>query len=302
MNHRFASFSFSLLALSTVVGCGSTTSGINDDRPRCLIPEGCGDSGRGVGSSGGPTPDAPATGPEITISLQGTTAPFTHADALSGATPNRQIVAVRSLYLFRSPTDPSPVEVFDLDTSAVEVELVSGQKTKVASVVAKTLPAGVFTMAKAGIAYVRYSVDARMHSIVAVDGQYENVQALSDGAVIDGVPRTKGHFSYSFVANGTTYGTLTGEDAPTPAIAASGGISLDTTGPQAFYVFPVQVALDPDVTVDREALLEVNVHESFRWQDQTAPGYTAKTFDTTPSSFEPVISFGANTFELTLAP
>lgn len=79
---------------------------------------------------------------------------------------------------------------------------------------AKTLPAGVFTIAKAGVAYVRYSVAARMHSIASVDGQYDNVQSLSDGAVIDGVTRDKGWFRYSFSSGGTTYGTLEGGDAP----------------------------------------------------------------------------------------
>ncbi|MBX3264108.1 MAG: hypothetical protein KF782_30835 [Labilithrix sp.] len=300
--------SLASLALVSLFACGGAAADIAppDEPP---APDG---SGRG--SSGAPSPEnedgaegapdgaPPADGPRVVISLKGTTAPFAHTDGWSGATPKKQIVAIRSLYLLRSPTDASPVKVFDHGAKAVETDLVTGEKVEVASVVAKTLPAGVFTVAKAGVAYVRYSVPARMHSIVRVDGQYDNVQSLSDGAVIDGVVRGKGHFRYAFVANGTTYGTLEGEDAPVPAVSTSGGLTLDTSGPQSFYVFPVQVAIDPNVGVDHEVGLELNVHESFRWQDQTALGYTQGVFDTTPYTFEPVMAFGANALKLTIGP
>ncbi|MBX3212985.1 MAG: hypothetical protein KF850_13185 [Labilithrix sp.] len=296
------------LALVTLFACGGATSEIvpPGDQP---APEGSGGGSSGTpapgteGGSDGPTgSQPPVDGPRVTIALSGTTAPFTHTDPWSGATPKKQTVAIRSLYLLRSPTDASPVKVFDHGASAVEADLVAGGKVEVASVVAKTLPAGVFTVAKAGVAYVRYSVPARMHSIVSVDGQYDNVQSLSDGAVIDGAARDKGYFRYSFVANGTTYGTLEGEDAPVPAVNTNGGLTLDTSGPQSFYVFPVQIAIDPNIGVDHEVSLEINVHESFRWQDQIAVGYTPRVFDTTPYTFEPVMAFGANTFELKIGP
>ncbi|MBX3208211.1 MAG: hypothetical protein KF764_24400 [Labilithrix sp.] len=297
------------LALVSLLACGGAAADIAD-------PDSPPPNGSGQGSSGSAAPDSPGdgdspdgttpsdstTGPRVAITLRGSTAPFAHTDGWSGSTPKRQIVAIRSLYLLRSPTDASPVKVFDHGAKAVETDLVTGKKVEVASVVAKTLPAGVFTVAKAGVAYVRYSVAARMHSLVSVDGQYDNVQALSDGAVIDGITRDKGHFRYSFVASGTTYGTLEGEDAPVPAVSTSGGLTLDTSGPQSFYVFPVQVAIDPNVGVDHEVSLELNVHQSFRWQDQLAPGYSPKVFDTTPYTFEPVMAFGANALKLTIGP
>ena len=291
--------SSSLIALAA---CGSTSTIADPIEPP---PGGAGEGSKPPGTAAPGTPDettpAGTAGPRVTIAVRGSTAPFAHGDAWSGETPKKQLVAIRSLWLLRSPTDPSPVQVFDHGSGAVEADLVSNATTEVASVVAKTLPAGVFTIAKAGVAYVRYSVDARMHSIVSVDGQYDNVQSLSDGAVIDGVTRDKGWFSYSFSSNGTTYGTLDGDDAPLPVVDTNGGLKLDTSGPQAFYVFPVQVAIDPDVAVDHEVLLELNVHESFRWHDQNAAGYSAKVFDTTPYTFEPVMAFGANAFTLTIA-
>jgi hypothetical protein len=45
--------------------------------------------------------------------------------------------------------------------------------------------------------------------------------------------------------------------------------------------------------------VEVNMSESFRWEDQALPGYTAGVYDTTPTSFEPIRRFGANSYVLT---
>lgn len=296
--------STSLLVAAPLAACGGSAASIDPDAPRCALPEGCPDgTGSGQGKSApNPPPTAPISGPRVAISARGSTSPVPHGDPWAGQTPNRQTFAIRSLHLLRGANDSSPAQVFDLGADAVEVELVAGKKTPVASVVAKMLPPGRFTLAKAGIAFVRYSVDARMHTPVAVDGTYENVQALSDGAVIDGTSRAKGFYRYSFVTNGSTLGTLEGGGAPVPALGQSGVVTLDTSGPQSFYVFPVDVFVDPDIAVDHEAVLELNVHESFRWQDQAMPGYTAKVFDTTPSTFEPVMSFGASSAVLTIGP
>jgi hypothetical protein len=307
---RFVSFLASALSLASLVACGGSAGTVGDgDDPNAPPP-----SGSGTGQAGEPgaqapgteppgTPGAAANGPQVVITMSGTTAPFKHADGFAGETPKTQIVAVRSLYLLRHPTDPNPVKVYEhAPDKAVEVDVVSGKTVELARVAAKSLPAGVYTVARSGVSYVRYSVAARMHTPLAVDGQYDNVQALSDGAVVDTVKRNKGWFRYSFGAGGTTYGTLEGEDAPTPVATTGGGISMDMSGPETFYVFPVQVAIDPNVSVDHEAHFEVNVDKSFRWQDQALTGYTTNVFDTTPSSFEPVMAFGANSFNLTVAP
>jgi hypothetical protein len=45
---------------------------------------------------------------------------------------------------------------------------------------------------------------------------------------------------------------------------------------------------------------EVNVHESYRWEDQDQPGYAKGVFDSTASTFEPVKAFGASRFQLLL--
>lgn len=241
----------------------------------------------------------------MTITMRGSTAPFAHADGYAGETPRKQIVAIKSLWLYRSPSDPNPLKVFDHGDHPVEVELVSGKTFELAKIAARSLPAGVFTLAKSGASYVKYAVDARMHggtAFGALDGYYDNQQALSDGAVIDGKKKKKGDFRYSFVAGGTTIGTLEGENAPTPVATSAGGITMDMSGPETFYLFPVQMAVDPYVAKDQRVELELNVHQSFRWQDQTLPGYATGVYDTTPSTFEPVMAFGANAFRLSIGP
>jgi hypothetical protein len=293
-----------------VVACGGGAGGSDENGSPTPPPNGSGQgsssggdpSTNPPGSSSGTTTTPPSTGPngpKINIKMKGSTAPIAFQDSWAGETPRKQIVAIKSLYLLRTTDDKNPLKVFDNGTAAVEAELIGGKTTDIASVVAKTLSAGVFTIAKAGAAYVRYEVDARMHTTLGpVDGYYANVQALSDSAVIDGVPFKKGHFRYSFISQGTTYGTLEGENAPTPAVSAQGGLYLDTTGSESFYVFPVQLAVDPNISKDLTVSLELNVHESFRWQDQALLGYSSKVFDTTPYTYEPVMAFGANAFTM----
>jgi hypothetical protein len=302
---------FSLPLLFVLVACGGSNAGVDD--PTAPSPSPDPSSPSTPGDPSAPT-DPPSTttppdpgGPRVTITMRGSTTPFAHKDAFSGETPRKQIVAVKSLWLYRSPTDTSPVKVFDHGDKAVEVELVSGKTVELAKVAAKSLPAGVFTMAKSGVSYVKYAVDARMHSgtaFGAIDGYYDNVQALSDGAVIDGAKKKKGDFKYSFVADatGATVGSLEGENAPTPVATTGGGITMDMSGPETFYVFPINMAVDPNVATDQLVDFELNVDKSFRWVDQSTPGYTAGVYDTTPTQFEPVMAFGANTFKLNVAP
>jgi hypothetical protein len=77
---------------------------------------------------------------------------------------------------------------------------------------------------------------------------------------------------------------------------------MDMSGPETFYVFPVALAVDPKSNVGRDVLFTANVFESFRWQDEPKPGYASGVFDTTESTFEPVMAFGANAFALTVTP
>jgi hypothetical protein len=250
------------------------------------------------GSSGQPGP-----GPQVTLALRGSTTPVAHADNFSSQTPMRQGVAVNSLWLYKTADDPNPLKVADLGTKSVETDLVSGKTNDIATVSLKSLPAGSYTIAKVGVAYVRYRIAARLHSNgVPTDGRYDNTEALSDNVLVDGTPHAKGWFRSEFGIGDTTYGTYEGADAPLPQLPSGGGLTLETKGANSFYVFPMNVTIDPNEPNDQRIVCEINVHESFRWLDQAQPEYAPKVFDTTPTTYEPVMSFGASAFSLTLEP
>ena len=292
-------------SLVFAAACGGSAGTVDGPLDPAASSGGSGSGSEEPGaSSGSPgTPGTTPSGPQVTLALRGTTAPVAHADAFSSQTPKSQGVAVRSLWLYKSATDPNPLKVVDLGNTSVETDLVSGKTNDIGSVSLKSLPAGTYTLAKVGVAYVRYRVAARLHSTLgAVDGRYDNVEALSDGVVIDGQTRAKGWFRSDFGVGETSYGTFEGANAPLPQLPSSGGMTLETTGPNSFYVFPMNVTIDPNEPKDQRVVCEVNVHESFRWQDQPQAGYAAKIFDTTPTTYETVMSFGASAFSLFLEP
>ena len=236
----------------------------------------------------------------ITLRVRGSTAPFAHDDGASGETPLAQAIAIRSLTLFRTAGDPSPVQVYDLGAAAVECGLGDGADTFVTKVPLASLPAGTFTVARVGVSHVRYKVAATMHtSGISVAGAYDNVQALSEGAIVDGQARAKGWYRFAFTANGTEYGAITGAGI----LPTSSGptFTLDTSGSVAAYVFPIVLAIDPTGKKDLTVAFEANTFEDFRWKDEageTSAGYAPGVFDTTPTSYESVTSFGANGFRL----
>ena len=125
------------------------------------------------------------------------------------------------------------------------------------------------------------------------------MQVLSDGTSIDGELRDHGYFEYAFEAGSMSF-PLSGTDAPVPAWSGAGGFSVAFEDGEWAYYFPVDLAIDPELDGDLAVVLEVNMHESFRWSDQASPDFAAGVFDTTPSSFEPVMRFGANAFELSI--
>ncbi len=298
---------FARLALASsffLAACGGSTGSVGDSStPGDPNAPGASSGGSATGQEQpGATPTTPADGPQVTLALRGSVTPVPHTDGFSSQTPKSQNVAVKSLWLLKSADDPAPLKVADLGTNAVETDLVSGKTNDIATVSLKSLPAGTFAIAKVGVAWVRYRVAARLHNGAATDGRYDNVEALSDGVVFDGKTRKKGWFRSEFGIGDTTYATLENDGAPLPQLASSGGMTLETVGPDSFYVFPMHVTIDPNEPKDQRIVCEVNVHESFRWKDELTSGYAANVFDTTPTTYEPVMSFGASAFSLYLEP
>ena len=248
------------------------------------------------------TTDAATTAPngaKIEIHLRASTASVPHADALSGQTPSDQKIGIRSLSLLTGP-GAAPLVVFDHGANAVEAGLNDKDDTVVATVLASSLRAGAYTLARVGISHVRYRVAATMHTLgQSVPGTFDNLQVLSDGSLVDGATRNKGHYRFTFEVGGKVLATQPGEGGPLPEVPSGGGISMSTSGPETAYVFPINLPVDPTIATDVTMLFDINTSENFRWQDEPAAGHQPKVFDVTPTTFEPVKSFGANSFRLT---
>ena len=295
----------SVFAVSALVACGGSTTEIPD-------PEGSGPIARPTPGTSDPSnpsapvdpsnpanPSDPASGPYVSVHVRATQAPFAHAPNTVGQTPSLQKMAWKSLTLFASKDDPNGYRVFDHGTAPVEGGLSAGDDTVVAKLPIKGLRAGRYTYARAEVSYVKYNVVSNMHSLgFTIPGTFENVQVLANGTMLDGQRRDKGFYRYTFKSAQLAPQSVEGNDAPLPQTTGAGGIALESGPNGLVYAFPIDMTIDLGVTGDLHAIFEVNTHENFRWLDQAVPGYSAGTYDTTPTSFEPVVSFGANSARL----
>ncbi len=247
--------------------------------------------------------DAPDGAPRVIIDVRASTAPIAHDAATSGQTPQAQSLAIRSLTLLRTPDDPAPYVVFDYGADSREADLIGAASTEVASVPAATLRAGSYTVARCGVAFVRYRIASTMHAFAQnVPGAFQNLHVLSDAVQVDGQARNRGHYEFSFEASmGAAPVALRGDDGVIPSVPSGAPFTLDLSTPDAAYVFPVALLIPEQVSTDYRVTFELNTHENFRWTDVAQPDYAAGVFDATPTSFEPVVAFGANSFALSAA-
>lgn len=255
--------------------------------------EGGSDAGGGDQGGGG----ASSTG-HVRIRMASSTAPFDHQDGLSGQTPANHKSGVRSLTLYRSEDDPSPLVVFDLGSDSVAVDYADGSDTLVHTANIADLADGQFTLARVVHAWVTYDVAATMHTNgLSLPGTFSNFQALSDDTVYEGETYQAGDYDYVFETNGMTF-PQSGSGAPVPEYDAGGGFSVRFESGEWAYWFPVSLPIDTSLEGDFDVILSVNMNESFRWQDEAGTGYQDGVFDTTPTGFEPVLRFGANSFDV----
>lgn len=281
-----------------IIGGGGTDGGTPD-------PSQGGGSGSQTGEGGtNPQKDggAPIVGPKVTIRLQGSMAAFPHQDAFASQTPKSQSVSISSLRLYRDANDQAPLVVFDHGDNAIEVQLLSGKPTIVAEVSRRDLTAGHYHFARVGVRTVSYRIQARLHALgfPPADGEYESIQVMSDGTTVDGKKHDKGWFRTTFHTGGTKIGPNEGTGMAIPVMTESGGISLDTSGPETAYRFAADIPIDPTGPKDVDVLFEVNLDRNYRWIDQPNPGYSPNVFDTTPTGYEQVMRFGANSFTVAI--
>lgn len=287
---------FAALLAVPAGGCATFGASVDDEHDH--------DHGAAAPPAGGPASPSPAApgGPYVSLHVRGTEAPVAHQAGTAGQTPTAQRLAFKSLTLFATREDAAAdrdgYAVYDLATP-VEAGVGQGEDTVITKLPIRSLRAGHYTAARVRVAYVRYAVRSTMHSLgFAVPGEFENVQVLANDTVLDGQVRPKGYYRYTFRSPQTGPVSVEGTDAPVPLTTGLGGISLEARADGLSYVVPVDLSIDTAVSYDLHAIYEVNTHENFRWRDEAMPGYAAGVYDTTPTSFEPVVSFGANSARL----
>lgn len=250
--------------------------------------------GDAAGGAGG----APFVGPAITIRMRADAKAFEHDDGLSGQTPISHVAGLRKFSLYRDGSDPDPVTIFDLGENHVEVGFNDGDDTEIFVADAAKIPKATYTVARAVYGHVRYRVASTMHANgLDLPGEFDNMQVLSDGTLVDGEVRDSGYYEYVFSTAGMDFPT-TGSNAPVPEYSVTGGFSVVFEDGEWAYYFPVNLPVTEDLTSDVDVILQVNMFESFRWSDQDEPGFEPGVFDTTPTTFEPVLRFGANQFDV----
>lgn len=245
----------------------------------------------GVGGSAG-------AGPQVFIHLRSETGEFQHNDGLSGQTPIVHKSGIRKFTLYKTDNDPEPWVVFDYAASYVEADYNAGEDTIVAAIAMSELVEGTYLKGRVVHSHVTYTVKSTMHSgATSVPGQFENTQVLSDHTTLDGVEHNQGWFHYEFKTAGMSY-PLEGDNAPIPEYTSSGGFSVTNENGEWAYWFPTALVVSPQ-DQDVHVYMDVNMFESFRWQEQSQAGYTDGVFDSTPTGAEPVKRFGANSFKVT---
>lgn len=294
----------STLPLALLVACGDDDAPVDAGRGDAEVSdlatsEDTGDAGDTSGPDAASIDAGPRdanTGPVIAVHVRTLGAVYNHDDGFSGQTSRQAYQGIRRAELLRQEGDPNPLVLFDYGDGFVEAGYNAGDDTVVGAARIADLVDGRFTVGRTVVTHSRYEVDAVMHTNgLSIPGEFDNVQVLSDRTEVGGQARSQGWFRYVFRAGGMEF-PLEGNDAPLPSAPTTGGFRLDLDDGEATYTFPIDITIDTGSLVDAAIVMEVNMYESFRWEDQAQPGYASGIFDTSPTASEPVRRFGANTF------
>jgi hypothetical protein len=243
------------------------------------------------------TQDVPQT--TVTIRVRATATPVVHDDPWSGQTPRDYFAGIRSLTLIDESGQDPDLLVFDLSPDHVEAGWNDGDETTVAQLPVESLTYGTFTRARVAVSHLRFTVDTTVHAMgLSAAGEVQATQVLSDGTMLDGQVRDRGWWRYVFNFAGMQFPTGGESGAPVTEPPAGGAIEVVVEGDETVVYFPASVLIDPTVQNDVSAVLEVNVHEAFRWQDLDEPEYAPGVFDASPPAFEPIRQLGVNSYTL----
>jgi len=229
----------------------------------------------------------------VNVHLRATADPWPHDDGLSGQTPYDAVTGIRSLTLLDTGGRLDPLVVFDLGTEHVAAPQDPGSDTIVATVPVTELVLGAYDRARVGVSFIQFSVMATAHlDPLEQMGSLEAVYVLADDTMFDGAVRALGWSRF-------TFGSFTiNNPAEIPATPQGSPFELLEIDGASFLEFGVSLLVDPSIDNDVDVTLQLNVHESFRWQDIERMG-SDSAFDITPTTFEPVLRVGANDYSLT---
>lgn len=291
-----------LLLIARPAGCAveptHEDAGASEADAGRIPPRGRADAGVAPADDAGALP---AGGPLVHIHLRVAMEPFAHPPGTSGQQPSRHRAGMRSFYLLRDAGDPEPARVFDFGDGFAEVGYEPGDDTIVASVPIRELVAGHFSVGRVVHTHADYTVDATLHhSGYDLPGQVDHLVAMSDRTTLDGVARDRGFYRFLFRS-----GSLevphegTGMEVP---VLPSGGFGVRIEDGEHAYYFPTSLLIDTGLGSDIHMVMEVNMHESFRWNDEAGAGHAPGVFDISPVAWEPVRQFGANSFRIYVDP
>jgi hypothetical protein len=231
--------------------------------------------------------------------MRGTEAPFSHTDGRAGQTPRQHVEGIRSFSVLRQRNDPSPVLVFDHGSGYVEAGLNEGDDTIVGQANVADLPAGHFAVGRVVLSHQRYIVTSTMHATGHnLPGEFRNLHILGNDVTIDQATFQRGDYRFVFHTGGQDW-TQQGSQGTTPNVAPGSRIDMVVEGEETALYFELGLDISPEVTSDVHASITLNMHHCFRWDDEELTGYAADVFDSTPTGFEPVRQFGANTYTIT---
>ncbi len=249
----------------------------------------------GCGSSDG-SDGASAT--ELTVMFGASGDGHAHSDALSGQTPRSVRAGVRSLTLIDESSGEGWV-LFDHGPGGQEVAWDAGANTVIAVIPPAAVKAGHYTRARMVQDWSRFTIDATLHEGAdAMAGTLTGLQVTSEGAVVEGSARPQGYYEQTFSGPGVER-EFSGDDAPLADQSQTAGAEAIIENGQWAVYFPLDLSVEAEAT----GVLNVraNMSEAFRWEDLPMSGFEAGAYDMTPPLYEPVLQFGANRFDVTLA-
>jgi len=273
---------------------GTGTSGTGEPSSDGASTLGGLDTTSGASSEGADDDSAgTATATVVNVHLTATAEPWKHNDGLAGQTPHGAVTGIRSLTLLDTGGRLDPLVVFDLGTEHVAAPQDPGSDTVVATVPVSGLVLGAYDRARVGVSFIQFSVMATAHlDPLQQMGPLEAVYVLADDTMFDGAVRQLGWSRFTFGS------VAINNPVEIPAPPRGSPFDLIEVDGASFLEFDVSLLVDPSIDNDVNVTLQLNVHESFRWQDIERMG-DEDAFDITPTTFEPVLRVGANDYSLT---